>query len=46
MVLFTQAAIFVVIILCALFAYATVATSKHKEARDSELDPSVDLAIK
>ena len=46
MTLFTWAAIFVVIILCALSAYATVATSKHIVARDSELDTSVDLAIK
>ena len=36
MTLFTWAAIFVVIILCALSAYATVAIGKHIDARDSE----------
>ena len=46
MTLFTWAAIFVVIILCALSAYATVAVGKHIESRDSELDTSVDPAIK
>jgi len=46
MTVFTWAAIFVVIILCALSAYATVAIGKHIDARDSELDTSVDPAIK
>ena len=46
MTLFTWTAIFVVVILCAFSAYATVATSKHIEARDSELDTSVDPTIK
>ena len=46
MTLLTWAAIFIVIILCALSAYATVATAKHIDARNSELDTSVDPAIK
>ena len=46
MTLFTWAAIFVVIILCAFSAYATVAVGKHIESRGSELDTSVDPAIK
>ena len=46
MTLFTWAAILVVIILCAFSAYATMAIGRHIELRDSELDTSVDPAIK
>ena len=46
MTLFTWAAILVVIILCAFSAYATMAIGRHIELLDSELDTSVDPAIK
>lgn len=46
MTLFTWGAIIVVIILCALSAYSTVAVGKHISARGTELDTSVDPAIK
>ena len=46
MTLFTWTAILVVLILCAFSAYATMAIGKHIESRGSELDTSVDSAIK